>query len=386
MLTPRQSAGNFRDKLRAILTRSARSARDALRSTARVEEDDVARTHSGALAGSALSLGLFMLAPMPAGATDAPPAAMPQFTAAQAEAGKTAYEKNCITCHGTNLEGGGGSPLAGPAFVRHWANGRHKLDDIYTQISTIMPATAPGSLTKEEYTNIVAYILSRNGFTSGSVPLTPSVLQVTLLAPGSESGGGNGSGMKAVPASFPVPPKTVEVSTTQGPSDEDLKKSDDSSWLMYNRDYRGDRYSDLAQITAANAGTLTTICAFQAGETGTFQAAPVIYDGLMYITTPFSTFALDAKTCTKVWDYTFLGETDSPVILSRGVAIYHGKVFRPTPDGHLLALDAKTGKLLWDTWETDPGRGYWLSAAPVTYNGMVFMGEGGADWGVNAHI
>jgi glucose dehydrogenase len=73
-------------------------------------------------------------------------------------------------------------------------------------------------------------------------------------------------------------------------------------------------------------------------------------------------------------------------MLSRGVSIYKGKLFRVTPNDHVLAIDAKTGKLLWDVLLADKGHGYWLSAAPIAYDGRVFIGEAGADWGANGHI
>jgi len=125
---------------------------------------------------------------------------------------------------------------------------------------------------------------------------------------------------------------------------------------------------------------------FQAGEVGNFQAAPVIYDGLIYITTPYNTFALDPSTCEKRWEHRYPEDKAVTLALSRGVAIYQGRVFRSTPNGHLIALDAKTGSLLWDVWMVNKDEGFWLSAAPVAFERKVFMGSAGADWGVPGRI
>ncbi len=106
----------------------------------------------------------------------------------------------------------------------------------------------------------------------------------------------------------------------------------------------------------------------------------------MYFTTPWNTYAVDASDCSLVWQSQYSGTTSAPMNLTRGLSLYEGRVFRSSPNGHLLALDSKTGKLLWDVWMSDPDRGYWLSAAPIAYDGKVFMGEAGADWGASAHI
>jgi PQQ-dependent dehydrogenase (methanol/ethanol family) len=79
-------------------------------------------------------------------------------------------------------------------------------------------------------------------------------------------------------------------------------------------------------------------------------------------------------------------DKSTPWTVNRGAAIYRGKLFRDTPNGHLIALDAKTGKLLWDVWMVSKKHGYWLSGAPIAYKGLVYMGTAGADWGANGFI
>jgi PQQ-dependent dehydrogenase (methanol/ethanol family) len=155
---------------------------------------------------------------------------------------------------------------------------------------------------------------------------------------------------------------------------------------MYNGGYAGQRFSPLDQINRGNAARLAPVCLFQPGELGAFQTAPVVYGRTMYLTTPWSTFAIDAATCRQIWANHYPSDPGANWVVNRGVALYRGKLYRGTPDGHLLALDAATGKVVWDVWMADKRHGYWLSGAPVAYQGLVFMGTAGADWGANGWI
>jgi alcohol dehydrogenase (cytochrome c) len=112
----------------------------------------------------------------------------------------------------------------------------------------------------------------------------------------------------------------------------------------------------------------------------------VVHNGVMYITTPYNTFAINPATCTKIWEHRYSADAAALWSANRGVALYRGKVFRVTPNGHLIALDANTGKLLWDVWMVSKSHGYWLSGAPIAHDGVVFMGTAGADWGANGQI
>ena len=127
-------------------------------------------------------------------------------------------------------------------------------------------------------------------------------------------------------------------------------------------------------------------CIFQVGEVGPFQTSPIVRDGRMYVTTAHRTLALDAATCKPLWTHEYVPAGPELRPLNRGVALYQGMVIRGACDGHLFALDAATGKLLWDVWVADSRKGYWLAAAPVVFDGKVFIGEAGADTGANGHV
>lgn len=274
--------------------------------------------------------------------------------------GAALVRDHCASCHGETLAGGAGPALTGPAFTIRWSGNPAALVDL---ISTTMPPNEPASLSKAEYRAISLYLLSQSAKV-GAVMTTAATPDVPL----------------------PAAPRTVGTASTRGPDDGELLRSDDADWLMYNRDYRSQRYSPLSQITPQNVASLAAKCILQLGEVGPFQPSPIIRGGRMYVTTAHRTIALDAATCRELWVHEYVPTGPELRPLNRGVALYQGMVIRGACDGHLFALDAANGKLLWDVWVADSRKGYWLAAAPVVFDGKVFIGEAGADIGVNGHV
>ena len=106
---------------------------------------------------------------------------------------------------------------------------------------------------------------------------------------------------------------------------------------MYGGPLAGDRYSPLAQITAANVGRLRQVCAFDAPEAVNFQSGIVAVDGVLYFTLFNNTYAVDGATCRQVWKHT-RAEPDTFLMVNRGVAYSDGRVFRGTGDAHVVAI------------------------------------------------
>lgn len=307
----------------------------------------------------------------------------PTFTAAQTGNGAQVYTASCASCHGAQLQGGAGPTLAGTPFLKKWTGGTHQLSSLHATISQQMPLNKPGSLSAQQYLDVTAFILSKNGYRPGNTALNAAGLKMTLAPPTT----GAATGTPAPTAgTLPRAMMTVKTASTNVPNDAELLRPDASDWPMYNRTFDGQRFSPLNDITADNAAKLQVRCVVQVGEVGAFQVGPVVYQGKMYITTAHATMALNADTCNRVWQSTYTPKGPEPFNTNRGVALYDGKLFRGTTDGHLIALDAKTGATLWDTWVADSTKGYFLSAAPAAANGLVYMGEAGADWGANGHI
>lgn len=307
------------------------------------------------------------------------------YTRDQALSGRASYDGKCSACHGADLEGRAAPALRGPAFQQQWMRGNHKAAELFLKIQQSMPAQAPASLSDEEYVGLVAYILSQNGYRPTASSLAGSDL-LKFMPPNADNEPVALDPPLLPLASFPQAPIQSETASSDHPNDADLAHADPNQWLMYNGTYTGQRFSDIDQINTATASKLAPVCIFQPGEIGSFQTAPIVYGKLMYVTTPYNTFAVDDVTCRKVWEYRYPADASAKWSVNRGVAIYKGKLFRGTPDGHLIALDAESGKLLWDVWMVDKRHGYWLSGAPIAHAGLVYMGAAGADWGANGAI
>ena len=125
--------------------------------------------------------------------------------------------------------------------------------------------------------------------------------------------------------------------------------TDRANWLNHGRDYGNQRFSPLTQIDADNVASLRPAWIYQSGVPSTFQATPIVADGVMYVSLPFNhVVALDARTGRELWRYTHKRRTDKMCCgpANRGVAVAYGKVYMGTVDARLVALDAGTGKLV----------------------------------------
>lgn len=168
-----------------------------------------------------------------------------------------------------------------------------------------------------------------------------------------------------------------------GPSQADLDAAFDNSrdWLYATHDYSGQRYVQLDQIDVANAGRLAPVCMFQLGEIDTFQSNGLVYDGVLFTSTPSSTYAIDAANCRELWRHTWQPTGSQGIASQRGLAILEGRIFRGTRDGHVIALDATSGELLWATLARAEGSNEGISMAPLVFGGLVIVGPAGTDRG-----
>ena len=183
-----------------------------------------------------------------------------------------------------------------------------------------------------------------------------------------------------------------------GPSQTELNAAGESvEWLLPNHDYAGQRFVDPKHIKRDNAAQLRPVCIYQAGDVGRFQPNPLVYKGVMYITTMTSTIAIDAATCAVRWRHdwrprakessvkTPTGVVGNPY-KSRGAALNDGMVIRSTSDGHLIALEAETGKELWQRLVTNAAKNELMTMAPLIYDDLVIAGIGISELGVKGWI
>lgn len=166
----------------------------------------------------------------------------------------------------------------------------------------------------------------------------------------------------------------------------------DNGWLMYRRDYRSTGYAPFNQINAGNVDRLKVAWDYESGLSQGHEAAPIVNGRYMFVTTPMDhLLAFDAATGKLLWKYDFPLEkkalkTVCCDVVNRGVALYGDMVYLGTLGNHIVALDARTGKVKWNTRLAPPGVGYFISGAPLVVNGKVIIGDGGGEYGARGFI
>ncbi len=165
------------------------------------------------------------------------------------------------------------------------------------------------------------------------------------------------------------------------------------NWLTYSGTYQSQRYSRLDQITPANVTNLEQKWVLQAQVFGAWQSTPLVVDGIMYVTQrPNDVVALDAKTGRVFWIYRHTPSPDQRVCCgsnNRGVAIGGDTLdilFMGTLDAHLIAIDAKSGKPLWNIAVADAKLAYSITLAPLVVKDKVIVGVGGGEFGIRGFI
>ena len=143
------------------------------------------------------------------------------------------------------------------------------------------------------------------------------------------------------------------------------------AWPSYNGDYTGRRFSTLSQINRNNIRSLTLAWAFQTHQQA-LKSTPLEVGGILYFTVPNHVWAIDARTGRQIWHFSRPSEGD--LIGQRGVAMYRDKLYFGTPDAHLVCLDARDGKELWETVVADVKFGFYISMAPLVVKDRLIVG------------
>jgi quinohemoprotein ethanol dehydrogenase len=168
--------------------------------------------------------------------------------------------------------------------------------------------------------------------------------------------------------------------------------SEPGSWMSVGRTYHEQRFSPLKQINDTNAAQLGLAWSFDLDTARGQEATPLVVDGVMYFSTAWSMVkALDAKTGRAIWQYDPKVPKEYAVkvccdVVNRGVAVWNGKIYVGTLDGRLIALDAANGQPVWSVQTTDTSMPYAITGAPRVAKGKVFIGNGGAEFGVRGYI
>ncbi len=335
----------------------------------------------------AAGLGLAIVSgPLPglsadaAGAAQAPTPGI--FTAAQATAGRDAYQTRCASCHLADLGGSNeAAPLAGSAFMNAW--GARSSRELYDYIRTGMPPGGP-PLGENEYLSITAFILQTNGARAGTSPLAAT----TAVPIGSVATGATPARAQAsTPAAPAGPPGAAGPAPARGlyaegevprftpVTDQMLRTPPAGDWLMARRNYQAWSHSPLDEITTRNVGSLRLAWAWNMNEGGSNQPMPLVHDGVVYLTNTMNEVqALDGATGELIWaNQVGPNRVVAPGSM-RNLAIFNDKIYLATTDAHLVALDARTGRKVWDTTIADAAKGFSLASGPIVVKGKLIQG------------
>jgi len=328
------------------------------------------------VAAIACGTGAYLLS----GSLIAQSVATPSFTEAQATQGKAVYDRNCLSCHGANLDDGEFGPaLKGVEFRIRW--GAKPIDGLFGEMMR-MPPAAPGSLGEDTYVQLLAFLARENGVLSGTRALSGEPAALRAVALPAAIGGPSGGLTTGVPIP-PAPPRANPLDRLTPVTDLMLSAPADGEWLTWRRSFDAQGFSPLTQVTRENVSDLRLAWSW-ALPNGPNEVTPLVHDGVMFVHAYGDKVqALDAATGDLLWQYSHrLGPGRAPSV-KRAISIYGTRLYVPTSDAHIVALDAKTGKVVWDEAIADAKAGYGLTGGPLVANGKVMVGTTGRAPGGN---
>jgi alcohol dehydrogenase (cytochrome c) len=267
----------------------------------------------------------------------------PVFTAAQADAGELAYARSCAPCHGGSLEGAAvAPPLAGRSFDRSWRG--KPLSALSFHVRRMPPEQSAESiaLDDETYTNILAHTLRANGFVPGDASMPSDITAQGAFTITPEAGADYDP---MAPAKKTTEQSALLAGLTEV-SDAMLRNPPAGDWLHWGRTYAGQSHSPLKQIDRRNVNRLSPVWRAPLVH-GTSMPMPLVHQGVMFLQTwPDTVLAMDAATGAVLWRYQRKGEFRHSKKM--GVSLHEDRVYVATSDMHLVALDFRTGEVVWD--------------------------------------
>ena len=321
------------------------------------------------------------------------------FSADQAARGSELYQQNCAACHLANLTGSFEAPnLADTGFRSNWANRR--VDEFVDMLQRTMPPQAPGSLAQSQYLDISAFLLEANNISASATALSLSAGSVLFLD-------NKAGAARVLERRTPVPglagtvpsPGTrnsvPEIATIyqserartrsfesvdkfRNVSNEELANPPAADWTYWRRSPQSHGYSPLDQITTDNVGQLSLAWVWGM-EPGRSQPAPLVRDGIIFIPNFGNVVqALDGRSGNLLWEYRRqFPEGGRSGGLLRTLAMWEDLIYVATTDAHLVALDARSGAVRWDSEIADEALGYSNTSGPIVADGIVINGISG---------
>ena len=329
--------------------------------------------------GSALSLAACALLALPFAlrAQQGPTQSAPTYTAAQAAAGKTAYDASCASCHGGNLDDGALAPaLKGVGFVQKY--GGKSVEALFAKVAS-MPPASPNSLGAEATARITAYLLQANAIVAGTseLPSDGAALARMTIPVG-------GFSVTAYSPYAPALPAVTRPNPFDGftpISDAQLVEPAAQDWLTWRRSYDAHGFSPLSQITARNVSGLRVAWSWTLPP-GSSESTPLVHDGVMFVQGSNDRVqALDARTGDLLWQDERRLPQGVAGSFKRGLALHGNRLYMATSDVHVIALDAKTGLLVWEQTVGDPKVREQIGGGPLVARGKVMIGTVGTGVG-----
>lgn len=317
------------------------------------------------------------------------------YVAGQAERGATLYQQHCAACHLPDLQGFFEAvALRDSAFVDNWSN--RAPAQMLELLERTMPPQAPGSLSENEYLDLIAFLLQANGVSAGDTALAANTDAVLFI--------GEDSDAPAVPARTPVPglagtvptPGTrnsiPEVATihrsdsaltrTWGEAEQfrnvttaDLTDPAAEDWVWWRRTPQSQGFSPLDEINTGNVGRLSLAWVWGM-EPGRSQPSPLVRDGVIYVPNFGNVVqALDGRNGNLLWEYRRqFPEGGRQGAVLRTLAMWEDMIYVATTDAHMVAIDARTGAERWQVRIADTAMGYSNTSGPIVADGVLVNG------------
>jgi alcohol dehydrogenase (cytochrome c) len=318
----------------------------------------------------------------------------PAFAQQQPRATRT-YVSHCTICHG----GDGNGTERAPAILGFVAS--HSDAEITTLVRTGRPERGMPrfDFQDDEIKTLLAHLHglatgtvqsgpARGGGGRGAPPFQPH--PVTLKLTDGRTLAGTLTSQTAYSATLLTPDGRFHLLSRNAENYTERAIDPKQDWTSYDGNYTGNRYSRLEQINTGNAQRLAPAWIFPIQGAPRLEVTPVVLDGVMYITGPNEAYALDAVSGRQIWSFR---TPRTPGLLSeaggganRGVAISGERVFMVTDNAHLLALDRRTGRKLWDITMADAKEGYSATASPLAIGDMVLSGIAGGEEGARGFV
>ena len=228
---------------------------------------------------------------------------------------------------------------------------------------------------------------ARETFPGGNAVTSNRILAVGLMALAVVTACGRKTGETPAPAAA-TPQAQVTAERLLAASEP----ANAGQWMSHGRDYSEQRFSPLTQVSTTNVSQLGLAWFADFDTRRGQESTPIVVDGVIYVTTAWSkVYAYDAKTGKELWKYDPQVPGEWAVnaccdVVNRGVAAWNGKVYLATIDGRLIALDAATGKVVWDVLTIEKGQPYAITGAPRVARGKVLIGQGGSEFSMRGYV